>query len=440
VLAACGGAAGSGAGNSAAPKPAAREPATVRMGFPAGTAESVVEQRQPDLQKRAPYITLEFEPSSEYLPKLAAQFASDSVSDVVFLESDDEAFYCFWAAKGTLRQLDPFISRDKVDLTVFLPQAIEALKVVDGKLWAYPYTAFMARCGLFFNKAMFDRAGIPVPTDDWTYDQIADTAKRLTKRSGSDVEVWGGGRKFGGDLAVTAVMRAFGGDLYSSDGKKTLVNSKGAQEGISWWLDRSLKDQSVANDLVVKNPQGLMGEGKVAFAMGYNPGDRVTVARLMNPTGTPWGLVLMPKGPVGRRGGSFFNTPLGMAKITKHPDAVWEVLQFMAEKETGIIAGLPTAASGQTSSHFGARKAVYQDPRFLNAPNMPPGVMATLARSMELPEPFHFAANFQASEVEKLLNDNLTKALRGEVQYDQGFFDNLAQQIQSLLDQPRQTA
>lgn len=414
--------------------------AKVRMGFPAGTADSVIPQRMPDFQQRYPHVTIEFEPSSEYLPKLAAQFASDSVSDVVFLESDDEAFYCFWAAKGTLTQLDSFISRDKVDLKVFLPQAIDALKIVDGKIWGYPYTAFMARCGLFYNKAMFDQVGIPVPTDDWTYDQIADAAKRLTKRSGGDVEVWGGGRKFGGDIAVASVVRAFGGDLYSPDGKQTLINAKGSQEAISWWFDRSLKDQSIANDLVVKNPEGLMGTGKVAFAMGYNPGDRVTVARLMNTAGAPWGLTLMPKGPAGRRGGSFFNSPLGVAKITKSPDAVWEVLKFMAEKETGLIAGLPSAGSTQTSSHFGARKDVYQDPRFLNAPNMAPGVMAALARSMELPEPFHFAANFKASDVEGVLNAELTKALKGESQYDQGFFDNMARQIQAILTQPKSLA
>jgi multiple sugar transport system substrate-binding protein len=286
---------------------------------------------------------------------------------------------------------------------------------------------------------MFDLAGLPVPADDWTYDKIAESAQRLTERAGAEVKVWGGGRKFGGDLAVMAVTRPFGGDLYSQDGKKTLINSKGSQEAISWWFDRSLKDRSVANDLVVSNPLGLMSEGKVAFAMGYNPGDRITMARTMNPTGQQWGLALMPKGPSGRRGGAFFNTPLGMARITKHPDAAWEVLKFMAEKETGVVAGLPRATTGQRSSHFGARKDVYSDPRFLNAPDMPPGVMAALARSMELPEPFRFAHNFQAAEIEKLLNGDLKRALAGEVQYDQGFFDNLAGQIQSILDQPRVT-
>ena len=35
---------------------------------------------------------------------------------LVFLEADDEAFYGFWTARGVLKQLDPFIGRDKYEL------------------------------------------------------------------------------------------------------------------------------------------------------------------------------------------------------------------------------------------------------------------------------------------------------------------------------------
>jgi ABC-type glycerol-3-phosphate transport system substrate-binding protein len=171
--------------------------------------------------------------------------------------------------------------------------------------------------------------------------------------------------------------------------------------------------------------------------MGYNPGDRRLVANALNPAGVQWGLSLMPKGPAGRRGGAFFLTPTGMAKITKAPDEAWEFQKFLAEKETGVVMGFPTALSGQTSAHFGARKDVYQDPRVLNAADMPSGVMAALARSMELPEPLGFAANFLAAEAEKVLNTEIAKAVRGEVQYDGGFFTNLANQVQIVLDKPK---
>ncbi|MGH2352034.1 MAG: ABC transporter substrate-binding protein [Chloroflexota bacterium] len=437
ALAACGPFTGLGGSESAAQK----EPVTLRLSFPAGTAEHAIGTRGPVFEQRFPHVTLSFEPSSEYLEKLATQIASDTVSDLMFLESDDEAFYGFWAAKGALRQLDPFVARDKYDMSVFLPQAVEALKVVDGKLWAFPYSAFMARCGLFYNKNLFAESGLPIPTDDWTYDDIIQHAKRMTVRRGPEVAVWGGGRKFGGDMAVMAVTRAFGGDIYSADGKKTLLASPKSQEAISWWFDRSLIDQTVANDLIVgageaPGPMELFQQGKLAFLMGHNPGDRVDVARALNPAGVPWGLALMPKGPAGRRGGAFFNSPLGMAKITKHETEAWELQKFLAEKETGVIMGLPAPGSGQRSSHFGARKDVYQDKRVLSAPDMPPGVMAALARSMELPEPFRFAANFQAAAVEEVLNRELRKALRREVQYDSGYFENLAAQIQAILDQP----
>ena len=68
------------------------------------------------------------------------------------------------------------------------------------------------------------------------------------------------------------------------------------------------------------------------------------------------------------------------------------------------------------------RKDVYTDPRVLNAPDMPPGVMAALARSMELPEPC-FTANFLAAEWRSdPQRRRWGRRCSGEVQYDGGFF------------------
>ncbi|HEX2033026.1 MAG TPA: extracellular solute-binding protein [Chloroflexota bacterium] len=409
---------------------------TLRLVWQATEAEHTMAVRGPVFEERFPHVKLQFEPTSEYLVKLGVLFSSDTIGDVMFLEADDEGFFGFWAAQGMLTQLDRFIQRDKYDMGVFFPTAVEALKAIDGKTWAFPYKAFMARCGLFYNSALFQQAGLPLPTDDWTYDDMAQAARRLTKRSGTEVEIWGGGRNFGGDFSFMAVTRAFGGDLYAPDGKRTLLGSEPSRQAITWWLDRFHRDQSVALNPAVANPRALLEQGKGAFAAGYNPGDRRLVANALNPTGVPWGLALMPKGPAGRRGGAFFLTPTGMARITRHPDESWEFQKFLAEKESGVVMGFPSPVSGQTSAHFGARRDVYTDPRVLNAPDMPPGVMAALARSMELPEPLSFAANFLAAEAEAILNQEMAKAVRGEVQYDGGFFQNLANQVQAVLDKP----
>lgn len=431
-----------GAGPAAPPNAPVKAPVTLRLAFPAGVAEHTMALRGPVFRQRHPHVTLDvgFEPPNEYHTTLAARFAGNSIGDLLFLESGDEAAYAFWAAKGVLERLDPYVARDKYELSAFLPPAVQALRAIDGKLWGFPYLAHVARCGLFFNRAMFETAGLRPPTDDWTYGDITEYASRLTTRSGTAADIWGGGRKLGGDLAVMAATRAFGGDLYTPDGRHTLIASRPSLEALSWWLDRILKDQIVASDLVSEDPRELLEQGKLAFAMGYDPGDRVAVARKLNPAGVPWGLALMPRGPGGRRGGVFLNSPLGMASTSRHKGDAWELQKLLAETETGVIMGLPPAASGQRTSHFGARRDVYEDLRVLNAPDMPPGVMAALVRSMELPEPFWFAANHRMVEVEHVVNAELRRALTGEVQYDSGFFANLAQQVQAVLDRPRAEA
>ena len=423
-----------GAGDTSAKK----QPVNLRLVWRATEAEYTFAQRIPYFQEKFPHVKVdvEFMPADEFYTKVGVLFSSNSMGDVTFLEADDEAFYGFWTARGVLKQLDPFIARDKYDMSVFVPNTVEALKIVDGKIWSFPYKAFMARNGLFYNANLFQESGIPVPTDNWTYDDMRNAAQRLTKRSGSDVTVWGGGRNFGGDFSFMAVTRAFGGDLYSPDGKRTLIGNEGSRQGISWWLDRYLKDQTIAVNPGVSNPRQLFERGQAAFVGGYNVGDRRTIANALGPTGVQWSAVLMPKGPSGKRGGAFFLTPSGMNVQTKYPDEAWEFQKMLAEKETGVIMGFPPAVSGQTSAHFGVRKDVYTDPRVLNAPDMPPGVMAALARSMQESEPYYTAHNFLAADVEKVVNDEVAKAVRGQVQYDGGFFQNMAAQVQLILDKP----
>src|SRR5687767_4726505 len=175
----------------------------LRLVWRATEAEYTFAQRIPSFQEKFPHVKVdvEFMPADDFYTKVGVLFSSNSMGDVTFLEADDEAFYGFWTARGVLKQLDPFIARDKYDMSVFVPNTVEALKIVDGKIWSFPYKAFVARNGLFYNANAFQESGLPVPTDAWTYDDMRTAAQRLTKRSGPEVTVWGGGRNFGGDFS-----------------------------------------------------------------------------------------------------------------------------------------------------------------------------------------------------------------------------------------------
>jgi len=84
-------------------------------------------------------------------------------------------------SENLLQPLDPLISKDKFDTTDIVPAVIDGLKAgsTDGKLYALAPT--FSSSALIYNKKIFDEAGVPYPTDNMTWDDVFDLARRVTK-------------------------------------------------------------------------------------------------------------------------------------------------------------------------------------------------------------------------------------------------------------------
>ena len=108
-------------------------------------------------------------------------------------------------------------------------------------------------------------------------------------------------------------------------------------------------------------------------------------------------MILMPRGPAGRRGGMLQSSAMAMTRDTRARDQAWRLQQWLTDKETGVLFAL--ASKGSLTP--GARPDVYADPRFLGRPDLPPGVQETARRAMEEPEPFGLAWNFRGAEVDQ---------------------------------------
>jgi multiple sugar transport system substrate-binding protein len=80
-----------------------------------------------------------------------------------------------------LQPLDPLITKDKFDTSDIVPIVMDGLKSAspDGKLYALSPT--FSSSALVYNKKIFDDAGVPYPTDNMTWDQVFDLARRVTK-------------------------------------------------------------------------------------------------------------------------------------------------------------------------------------------------------------------------------------------------------------------
>ena len=63
---------------------------------------------------------------------------------------------------------------------------------VDGKQMGYPLS--YESTGIIFNKDIFEKAGVPLPSeieDTWTWDDLREMAKTLTKREGDKITQYG---------------------------------------------------------------------------------------------------------------------------------------------------------------------------------------------------------------------------------------------------------
>jgi multiple sugar transport system substrate-binding protein len=91
--------------------------------------------------------------------------------------------------QGALLDLTQFLDSDSTLKTgAFYPGLLESMQW-DGKTWSVPSQATYAL--IYYDKTLFDAAGVAYPKPGWTWDDFLATAQALTVGSGDTVSQWG---------------------------------------------------------------------------------------------------------------------------------------------------------------------------------------------------------------------------------------------------------
>ena len=118
-----------------------------------------------------------------YFTRLESQIAGGDPPDV--FETNYENFVNY-ASKGMLLPLDEYAAGDSgVDVDLYYPRALQAFNL-DGVQYGLPAT--FSTSVLFYNKDLFDAAGLDYPDASWTWDDALEAAQVLTD---PDAGVWG---------------------------------------------------------------------------------------------------------------------------------------------------------------------------------------------------------------------------------------------------------
>jgi multiple sugar transport system substrate-binding protein len=121
-------------------------------------------------------VTPVADPNNNFYTKLQTMFAGGTAPNLASFQGWEWQVY---ADKNLLAPIDDYITRDKV--TAPYPQGLTSVDQSTkrkGKTYLIPLQA--ATMIMFYAKKIFDDASVPYPTDDWTFDQFVELAKKLT--------------------------------------------------------------------------------------------------------------------------------------------------------------------------------------------------------------------------------------------------------------------
>jgi multiple sugar transport system substrate-binding protein len=188
---------------------------------------------------------------------------------------------------------------------------------------------------LFYNKPLFDQAGVRYPDGTWTWEQFAAAAQRLTKPGADDTStIWGAGDQGGTNVGwMNALFNAFGGAMFTPDYRAQRFTDKetmAAMEFRASWGSRLKIARNV--------PGGTSGQftgGKVAMVTSgswFVANVKRATTSALNTGQVPWDVAPLPRGPK-RAGGLTAELGIGIPTGVKNPDASWLAVRHLTSKE-----------------------------------------------------------------------------------------------------------
>lgn len=270
------------------------------------------EKQNPDIK-----VDVEVIGYDDYFTKLQTQASSKTLPDV--FEMNYENFNTY-AGNGVLLDLTELADGDEDFSPDMLTGNTYEYFQNDGKL--YGLTEKVSDVVLYYNKDMFDAAGLEYPQADWTWDDLLTAAQALTKDG-----------VYGFYAPVTynelyKVVAQNGGALFDGDGNPTIDSAENV-EALQWMLDKMLKYhiQPTSEEMSGKTPEDMFKNSEIAMEV---TGSWMVTTFADAPF--EWDIALEP-GNTDQVHHVFADGIVASAD-TKNAEAAWKLIKFLSTDPT----------------------------------------------------------------------------------------------------------
>ena len=261
--------------------------------------------------------------------RLQTMLAGGDIPDFMMLNTGQfEAL----AARDQLLALDDYVASSNLDLSIYWPQAIEGSRF-EGTLYGLPRD--MSNVILYYNKDLFDAAGIDYPSDDWTWNEFLEAAQALTMDTTGDgnIDQWG----YGMDNVSwqwDGFVLANGSQVLSDDRSTCMFTEPATLEALEFYF-------GLLTEHEVSPPPGALPEQSgvidwfntqnVAMSV-YGPWMRPLIVSIENQFN--WDVAHPPMSPnTGERGSDVYTDHWGIATGSELPEEAFDFVTFLTSHE-----------------------------------------------------------------------------------------------------------
>jgi multiple sugar transport system substrate-binding protein len=339
----------------------------------------------------------------DYRKRLGIDFAAGSPADVVLL---NYRRYGPFAAKGVLEPLGPYLARSgAIREPDFYPQAMDPFRW-HGTLTCIPQN--LSSLVVYYNRDLFDRAGIPRPADGWTWDDFLHAARALTRDTGGKqrIDQYGLGTEVS-IFRLAPFVWQNGGELVDDPKAPTrlTLDAPATREAVQWFVDLQVKHRVVPDAVEEKaeSSESRFLNGRLGMYLNSRRG----VPTYRTITSFDWDVAPLPRRR--QRAGILHADAYCLTKASRNKAAAWAFIEFAnsAEGQRSIVT------SGRTMPSL---RAVAESPVFLDPGTRPQSSRVFL---QEIPYIRAVPVTEEWVDVEDLAGEELARAYYGRATVDE---------------------
>ncbi len=255
----------------------------------------------------------------DYSEWLSSQVLSGTCPDVFLVLGED---FNDFAETGILKNLTALAEEDNT----FRQNAYYSSALAYGQYhdiqYALPYEC--APKLMFVNKTILDKENIPVPDEDWTWDDLYEICRKVTKDTDGD----GTADQFGiVDYTWEEAFESNGISIFNQDGTKCRLTGKKAEEALNFIIhltelteryNTTLQDFNLGN--VVFQPMSF------SQFRAYKPYP-LSVKKY---SGFEWGCIPMPSGPHGDNVSTLDTLLIAMNDQAQNKHHAWDLMKILS--------------------------------------------------------------------------------------------------------------